>query len=121
VTLGDARTGLDGIADEVAESQDLAAALPPPRLLGAFDPLLHGWQSRAEFVAPHAGVVTSNGMFRPVALVDGRVVATWGIPGGVVSITPLERIRARARTALVDDAADVLHFLGLPERTAVVN
>ena len=66
VTLGDARTGFDGVADEVAERQDVAAALPPPRLLGAFDPLLHGWQSRAPFVGPHAGVVTTNGMFRPV-------------------------------------------------------
>ena len=129
VTLGDARRGLGAIADEVTTLGDgfllLAdgrrVAPPPPRLLGPFDPLLHGWRSRAPFVGEHAGIVTANGVFRPFALVDGRAVATWGLPGGVVSLTTLEPISASARTALVEDASQVLHFLGLPDRPAVVN
>jgi hypothetical protein len=103
----------------LAESEGVAR-LPPPRLLGVFDPLLHGWVSRAPFVGEHEGVVTSNGIFRPVALVRGRVVATWALPGGVVSITPLEPIPARALDVLRNDAADVCRFLGLPQRPAVV-
>jgi hypothetical protein len=49
------------------------------------------------------------------------VVATWGLAGGIVSITPLEPTTPGAIDALVDDAADVLRFLGLPSRPAVVN
>ena len=64
--------------------------------------------------------MTSNGIFRPVALVDGRVVATWGLAGGVVSIKPLEPIPAAALEALVEDAAKVLCFLGLPDTPTVV-
>jgi len=32
-------------------------ASPSPRLLGPFDPILHGWASRDMFVGPHHGVV----------------------------------------------------------------
>ena len=93
---------LAAIADEVVEHEDglvaldvapqRAPALPAPRLLGPFDPVLHGWASRAELVGDHAGIVTTNGLFRPVALVSGRAVATWGLANGVVTIRPLEAI-----------------------------
>ena len=71
-------------------------------------------------VGPHRQVVTTNGIFRPVALVDGRVVATWGLAGGKVTITRLEPIADDVLAALVKDAADVLRFLGLPSRETVV-
>ena len=125
ITLSDARGGLATIADELVESPcgiRLRSApvptggFPPLRLLGAFDPLLHGWVSRAPFVGDRPGVVTSNGIFRPVVLAGGRVVATWGLPGGVVTVDPLERIAPRQRKALAAEAADVLAFLGLPSR-----
>jgi hypothetical protein len=128
--LGDARKGLAAISDEVvpvgpglvalvggpglgAGTAGIPVALPAPRLLGPFDPLLHGWASRGPFVGEHGSVVTVNGIFRPVALVGGRVVATWGLPGGRVTVTPLEPLPARARRALALDGADVLRFLGL--------
>ena len=125
ITLSDARRGLASIAGELVESPcglrlDSAPAtagpFPPPRLLGAFDPLLHGWESRAPFVGGHAGVVTSNGVFRPVVLAGGRVVATWRLPGGVVTIDPLERMAPGERRAVAGDAVDVQRFLGLPSR-----
>jgi hypothetical protein len=89
ISLGDARKGFAAIADEVFPAAPGLVALsagtppgsPPPRRLGPFDPLLHGWASREPFVGKHGGVVTVNGIFRPVALVGGRVVATWGLPG----------------------------------------
>ncbi len=90
--------------------------LPAPRLLGMFDPVLHGWQSRAAVLGPHDSthVVTSNGMFRATALVDGRAVATWSLTGGVVTLTPLpgESIGRRTATSLDRETADVLRFLG---------
>jgi hypothetical protein len=129
ITIGDARLGFDAIADEVdtvgddlvvVAGQPVPMSSTPPRLLGAFDALLHGWASREPFVGQHRGVVTTNGIFRPVALVEGRVVATWSLPGGVVSIRSLERIPAGALGALITDAADVLRFLELPDKPVVV-
>ena len=136
--LGDARQGLAAIADEVvpagpgmvalaaspgaeAGTAGIPLALPAPRLLGPFDPLLHGWASRRPFVGDHGSVVTVNGIFRPVALVGGRVVATWGLPGGRVTVTPLEPLAARARRALAGDGADVLRFLGLRDLPVTFN
>ena len=108
ITLGEARDGFATIGDEyvwVDEGLFAPGALantpmPSPRLLGAFDPLLHGWVSREPFVGRHPGVVTTNGVFRPVALVDGWVGATWGLPAGRPTVVPLERLSARVRRAL---------------------
>src|ERR1700733_13287721 len=75
--LRDARAGLGAIASErVGRGDGLvdlarrprAEPIPPPRLLGAFDPLLLGWVSREDVVGPHRMLVTTNGIFRPFAL-----------------------------------------------------
>lgn len=119
--LRDARAGLGAIATELEEGDDglldltarePPAPLPPPRLLGAFDPLLLGWTSREEVVGPHRLLVTNNGIFRPFALVGGRAVARWRLAGGKLTIEPLSRIGKRNAAALEDDAAAVLGFLG---------
>jgi hypothetical protein len=112
----DARPVTDGSDQLVlATAQDDAGVLPAPRLLGMFDPVLHGWQSRALVLGVHdsTNVVTSNGMFRATALVDGRAVATWNLTGGVVTLSALpgESIGRRASAALDREAADVLRFL----------
>jgi len=122
LTLGDARAGLGQIKDELEPAEgglvDLTlrpagSRLPPPRLLGPFDPLLLGWASRAPFVGSHV-VVTSNGIFRPFALVDGRVVATWGLAGGILTVHLREQVIPADLYALHEDAVDVLRFLGVP-------
>ena len=128
ITIRDARLGFESIAGQltpvggglVVAGPAEAVPLAAPRLLGAFDELLHGWASREPIVGPHGGIVTTNGIFRPVVLVDGRAVGTWSLPGGVVSIRALEPIPHRALDALVTDGADVLRFLGLPEKPVVV-
>jgi hypothetical protein len=119
--LRDARAGLSAIAAELEQGEDglvdlakrpPAQPLPPPRLLGAYDPLLLGWTSREEIVGPHEIFVAVNGLFRPFALVDGRAVATWKLAGGEVTIEPLEKVTKKAMAALETDAAEVGHFLG---------
>lgn len=129
LTIGDARRGFAAIADEVASVGDAgsqprdaadASPIPPPRLLGPFDPLLHGWASRELFVGPHTGVVTTNGLFRPSALVSGRVVGSWGLSDGVLTLHPLEAIGPSDLRALRSDAADVLRFLGMADEPMVV-
>jgi hypothetical protein len=121
IGLRDARLGLsrcgavqraDGLAELPASPRRAAAALPPPRLLGAFDPLLLGWASRDPITGPHRQLVTVNGLFRPFALADGRAVATWTITGGQVVLTPFDVLGTDTRAALDTDAADVTRFLG---------
>ncbi|HWC08514.1 MAG TPA: winged helix DNA-binding domain-containing protein [Solirubrobacterales bacterium] len=118
--LRDARAGLAAIAKQLAEREDglveLKKRVPPeplpaPLLLGAFDPLLLGWCSRADVIGPHENLVTINGLFRPFALVKGRAVATWGYAGGKVTLKPLEKLTGKARKALDAEAADVERFL----------
>lgn len=120
IRLSDARRGFAIVEDEVDTSDDNvmlrgapSARLPAPRLLGPFDPLLLGWASRRFVLGTDAGVVTSNGIFHPVALVRGRVVATWTMPDGVARLRPLEPIDALTERALERDAADVRRYLGL--------
>jgi hypothetical protein len=121
VGLGDARLGLaqcgavqrpDGLAEMPVNPERAAAALPPPTLLGAFDPLLLGWASREPIVGPHRRIVTVNGLFRPFALVGGRAVATWSIARGQVVLTPFDQLDAKTRAALAADADLVTRFLG---------
>jgi hypothetical protein len=118
--LRDVRAGLTAIASQLAERDgglvDLAKRLPaeplpPPRLLGAFDPLLLGWTSREEIVGPHKMLVTNNGIFRPFALVEGRAVATWKFAKGKVTIDHLGKVTKKAAAALEADAGRVVDFL----------
>ena len=121
ITLGAARRGLDGLAEPGKEAAPGSVPeLPPPRLLGAFDPLLLGWASREPIVDRHKQLVTTNGLFRPFALVDGRAVATWSLAGGALFIRALEQISPATERALHADALGVLRYLGLPERPAVM-
>jgi hypothetical protein len=125
--LRDARAGLGAIASELVERPDglvdlrnraPVAELPPPRLLGAFDPLLLGWRSRDPILRGHQTIVTVNGLFRPFALVNGRVAAIWSIRGGRAAIAPFGRLGSAAAAALEADARDVERFLGSSERRA---
>jgi len=118
--LRDAQRGLAAIAGRLAGRGDGLAALagrhsdcplPPPRLLGAFDPLLLGWASREPIVGPHGRLVAINGLFRPFALVHGRAVGTWSLPGGQVALAPFAPLSGADAAALAADAADVERFL----------
>jgi Winged helix DNA-binding domain len=124
--LRDVRAGLTAIAAELHQREDgllelelerghrcEPAAFPPPLLLGAFDPLLLGWRSREELLADSQGIVLSNGLFRPIALVGGRAVATWALSRGEVALKPFARLTPKDRDELSVEADDVLRYLGL--------
>lgn len=119
--LRDARAGLAAISRQLVERRDGLvelkgtpgpAAVPPPRLLGAYDPVLLGWTSREEIIGPHKMLVTNNGLFRPFAMVEGRAVSTWRLAGGKVTIEHLDEVKKKDAAALEVDAARVLEFLG---------
>ncbi|HEY2564692.1 MAG TPA: winged helix DNA-binding domain-containing protein, partial [Acidimicrobiales bacterium] len=107
--LRDSRAGLSAIAGELEERPDglvdlkkhrPVAELPPPRLLGSFDPLLLGWRSREPLVGADQAILTVNGIFRPFALVGGRAVATWRFARGRVAIEHLGKVTKKAAAAL---------------------
>ncbi len=106
ITLGDARRGLAQTTPVERDVQPMS-----PRLLGAFDPLLHGWASRADVVGAHHEVVTVNGIFRPIALVKGKAVGIWSLPEGKVELEPFGTPSVAVRKALDVEAADVHRFL----------
>ncbi|HET7245435.1 MAG TPA: winged helix DNA-binding domain-containing protein [Streptosporangiaceae bacterium] len=118
--LRDARHGLAAIAGRLAVRDDGLADLaerreacppPPPRLLGAYDPLLLGWDSRDPVVGPHGRLIAINGLFRPFALVRGRAAGTWSLPGGKVALAPFTPLPDADAVALAADAAEVERFL----------
>ena len=119
--LRDVRRGLQGLGPRLRESGDgllelgdrpPAVAAAPPRLLGAFDPLLLGWADRTWVLADHVELVTVNGIFRPFALIDGRAAGTWAMPGGRVTLSPFEPLDAGVEARLRVDGADIARFLG---------
>jgi hypothetical protein len=125
--LRDVRAGLGRIAGALVEREDgllelrprgrtepePPPTLPPPRLLGAFDPVLLGWCTRAPITGEHDGAIVSGGMFRPLALVGGRAVGRWRIDGGRVVVEPLTPLRRADQRALEADADDVVRYLEL--------
>jgi len=119
--LRDARQGLAAVDHELVHLPDGRAALadgpasqplPPPRLLGPFEPVLLGWTSREDVVGEHRQLVTDNGIFRAFAMVDGRAVATWSYADRRVTPTLLEPVGAEVVAALAADARAVEAFLG---------
>jgi Winged helix DNA-binding domain len=110
IPLRDARAGL-AAAPPPPENDDVE--LPPPRLLGAFEPCLLGWASREDIVGATPNLVTVGGMFHPFAMVRGRAVARWKLAGdGQLELDPFRRISKADRAALDADAEDVRRFLG---------
>lgn len=119
--LRDARAGLKAIAAELQEvdgglvrlrkRRPQTTEIPPPRLLGAFDPVLLGWTSREAIIGSHTSLVTRNGIFHPFALVGGRAVARWRWLKGEVVLEPFEKVPKEAGEALAAEAADVRRFL----------
>jgi hypothetical protein len=121
--LRDARAGLGAVAAELETRPDglvdlagraPAAPLPPPRLLGAFEPILLGWTSREAIVGPHRALVTSNGLFRPFALVEGRATAIWSFRAGAVALRPFRRLDSEEAEDLEAEARDIARYLASP-------
>lgn len=140
ITLGQARRGLKSIAAEPVEIGEKArlgepvtggdlvdlksrvgtgesgfGEAEPVKLLGAFDPILHGWASR-DWIIPGATereVVTTNGIFRPTILAGNRIAGTWTMPSGKVKLTPFDRLEPTVERASNLDAKRVRAYLGV--------
>lgn len=122
LALGDVRRGLGEISSELHERADgllelkrprPPAALPEPRLLGSYEPVLLGWKSRELIVGENEPQIVSGGLFRPFALVQGRAVATWSVSERELALKPLRRLTGPARAALERDGRDLMRFLAV--------
>jgi hypothetical protein len=119
ITLGDARLGLGQLTlvdrghglIALDEAPTSPCELPPPRLLGTFEPSLLGWESRESIITTHVGLVTNNGIFRTFAMVDGQAVGTWSLTKDKLTLTLFGEVSAKARKALDTDAERVVRFL----------
>jgi hypothetical protein len=118
--LREVRAGLGAIASQLRDlghglidlnGRGHAAPLPPPRLLGAFEPLLLGWCSREAVLGTDDPRVISGGVFRNFALVAGRGVAVWRLTGSRIQIEPFTALSPEDRAALDHDADAVVRFL----------
>ncbi|MGH3305484.1 MAG: DNA glycosylase AlkZ-like family protein, partial [Streptosporangiaceae bacterium] len=81
------------------------------RLLGAYDPVLLGWESRYPVLAGHEEIVTVNGLFRPFALVAGQAAGSWAYRVGQVILDLFGPLPAGAEDALAAEARDVRRYL----------
>jgi hypothetical protein len=118
--LRDARAGLSAISRKLVERDDglvdlrrrtRVHDLPPPRLLGQFEPVLLGWRCREPLVGRHESLLVSGGLFRPFALVGGRAVAAWRLVDRRVELEPFAKLSGADAAALETDADELLQFL----------
>jgi hypothetical protein len=100
--------------DGFAETPPRDGAPGEPKLLGHWDGLLLGYRRRDLHLDPaHARAVQAGGgILRPIMLVGGRVVGTWRLERGVITVAPFGRLAKATWAALESEAADIGRFLG---------
>ncbi|WP_017571275.1 winged helix DNA-binding domain-containing protein [Nocardiopsis halotolerans] len=81
----------------------------PVRFLPAFDNAVLGYHDRGRIIDDaHRGLSVAGAR---VALVDGRVAATWDAEDGTVTVTPLRRLSRAERTAVDEEGRALASFL----------
>ncbi|MEW5961303.1 MAG: winged helix DNA-binding domain-containing protein [Chloroflexota bacterium] len=134
LTAAEARAGLETVAARLAhETLDgqtywfspslppAPAASPTAYLLPGFDEYLLGYKDRRAVLDPaHAARVVpgGNGMFKPIIIIDGRVVGAWQRTRRktkvVVTLEPFEPLSLAQMEAAAAAAEPYGRFLGLP-------
>jgi hypothetical protein len=94
----------------------------PPRFLPEYDNLVLAYDDRSRMMTDEErrAVWTKNGLLA-VALVDGRVAATWKLTrvrkSATLTVDPLKRIAKKDRVALTEEGERLLAFAD-PEATS---
>lgn len=132
LTVGDARQGLEAVQAELVSAKPadktywfapLESAEPladDVLLLPGFDEYLLGYKDRQAVLEPaHAAHIVpgGNGVFRPMVVVDGRIVGTWKrtLRRGAMDVAvSFFQAAAVAPEAVATAAGRYCAFLGLP-------
>jgi len=132
LTVRDAKLGIElaggALVEETIDGRDywLAPSPVPVRkrssaayLLPPWDEYTVAYRDRSAVVAPeHAGLAQSGGLFRPIIVVNGRVVGTWkaSVDKGAVSVTPtpFDNAEGGDEDAFTAAARRYAKFLSLP-------
>jgi hypothetical protein len=139
LTTKDARTGLDEartrlesavVSDRVYWHRPggPTSSEPPPaaRLLPAFDEYYLAYRERSPVLDPgfDARVVSVNGVFRPIVLIDGQVMGVWkaltGRSAVVIRTSLFTDLPDAGRQAVAYEAGRYAAYLGLPASGASV-
>jgi hypothetical protein len=88
-------------------------------ILPPFDEYTVAYKDRSAVVAPeHVGLASSGGVFRPIIVVDGRVVGTWKASARKRTIAvmpmPFDRLNKAVQGGFANAAARYANFLGIP-------
>lgn len=137
--VADARAGLEMVRPQLREEiiDDQAFWMPPDAptptipspavyLLPAFDEYYLGYSARGAVLDTRFDrkVVSSNGVFRPMIVVDGQVVGTWQRAlkrdKVVITSTPFRALAPAEVQALAVAANQFGEFLGLPAALAAM-
>ncbi|MFE5795764.1 winged helix DNA-binding domain-containing protein [Streptomyces sp. NPDC056503] len=81
----------------------------PVRFLPAFDNAILGYQDRSRIIDDAHRLLSVAG--ERVALVDGRVCATWTVRDADLVVTPLRRLSRAERTAVTEEGTALAAFL----------
>jgi hypothetical protein len=132
LTVADARKGIElagpRLEREVVEgatywsAADAPAASPQPAsayLLPQYDEYTVAYRDRSAVLDPaQTGVISSNGIFYPILVLNGQVVGTWKrvVKKGEVSITlsPFSPLKKKEKHAFAAAAERYGEFLGMP-------
>lgn len=92
---------------------------PAAYLLPAFDEYIIAYKDRGAVLDPvHGGLMSSNGIFYPAIIVDGRVAGTWTRSfqkkSVVITLSPFAPLKKRERQAVAAAAERYGAFLGMP-------
>lgn len=101
--------------------REIAASLAQPLLLAPFDEYLIGYGSRDPLIDPEhlpRVVPGKNGMFKPIVVVGGEVVATWSRrltrQRIAIEVAPFARMTKKTLSALEVPARAFGDFVGVP-------
>jgi hypothetical protein len=62
----------------------------------------------------HSSIVTTNGIFRTIVLIEGRAVGSWKLTGRMLVLRIFEPdALSRGRAEITHDAHDLLRFLAI--------
>lgn len=131
--ITEARMGLENLRQQLIAEQfkgetywmsNSAAAIKKPEkevyLLPAFDEYFLGYRDRSAFLDPtyNKNVISSNGIFHPIIVINGKIIGTWErtIKKNkiLIILKPLLPVNHKEEELIWQEAGRFAEFTGLP-------